>query len=445
MGFKPCVPTAEQQSAMEVARVGFMAASPFYAHFFYSTMREVPTLDVPTAATDGRHLWYNPAYLAGLKPGERVFVLAHEVDHAVCRDPQRATSYLRDGNVRGAPFDAKLINHVADYVRNAGLLEQGVGLMNPSWLFADDVTGEDLVEDVYVRKYVKPPPPKQGGGQPGDPPGDQPDGSDQPGDQPKPSTFSQSPKAPRGVSRDKVADAAGGAMDQLVAPSIDPVTGKEDALDEGEFKEAIARAYAAAKAQGTVPGNLKRKIETILDHQVDWREHVRMLLTGHMGMRSETWNKPNRRRLALNPVVIMPGKRGFGAELVVVAVDTSGSIFGVPKVLEAFWAEIGGVLADVRPKRVLLVECDARVHRVTEANNLDELSVAAGRGVLGGGGTSFEPVFDHLAAEGLVPDTLIYLTDLLGTFPAHAPDYPTVWCSFEPGAAPFGDTVSLKV
>jgi predicted metal-dependent peptidase len=426
MPYKPVLPTPEQKRAIEIARVGFMAACPFYAHFFYSECKEHYTLDIPTACTDGRNIWINPQYIATLKAPEAVFVFAHEVDHVICRDPQRMRTYDKAGQLPdGTPFDAEQFNKAADYVRNAGLLEQGVGLMNPAWLYANDVGGDDVVEEVYKRKYKKKPDGKGG------------------------STYGGAGKSPKGAKSDAAAAAQGGSFDQLLPPSVDPVTGREDLPDEAEFKEAIARAAAAAKAMGNLPANIARKIGEILEPQVDWTEQVRMIVTGHIGSRHETWNRPNRRRLALNPIIIMPGKRGYGADTVVVAVDTSGSIYANPKALEAFWSEVGGVLTDVRPKRVVLIECDAEVQRVTEASSLDELAIAKDQGVKGGGGTRFNPVFEYCEREQLAPDTLIYLTDMQGSFPDKKPSYPVVWCSILPPQehyrAPFGDEINIKL
>ena len=417
MAFTPVEMTPSQKQAMEVARVGFMAACPFFAHFFYSEMKEMATLDVPTAATDGRTIFYNPEYMEGLKPAERVFVLGHETDHVMCRDPQRAATYAREGNCRGTPFDMQQMNVSMDYVRNALLLETGVGLMNPSWCYADDVTGDALAEEVYARKYKK---------------------------QPKePSTYGSSSKAPKGAKRDKAADAAGGSFDQVLPPPVDPVTGKEDVPDDNQFKEAVARAAAAAKAMGKMPAQFQKRVDELLQPQVNWCEHVRTLVTGRIGARKETWDRPNRRRLALNPMLILPGRRGHGAELVVVALDTSGSIFCAPKALEAFFSEVGGILADVRPRRVILIECDACVGRVSEAATLDDLDYTRKAGVTGGGGTSFVPPFEYLAEHGLVPDCMVYLTDLEGSFPKK-PAYPVVWCTIKDHPVPFGDKVVIK-
>lgn len=435
---KPCVPTAEQERALQVARVGFMSACPFYAHLFFSEMQEVLTLDLPTAATDGRHVFINPAYIATLKPPETVFVYAHEVRHFVNRHSQRMKAYSLAGEVRGTPFDQEQFNIAADYVINAGLMEDGVGLCNPSWLYDPDTTGEDLVEDVYARIFKRKPPGGGKGKGPGQGQGNQGAPVPSPG-----KTYGGSGKAPRGAKPDPTAAAQGGGFDSLLPPPVDPVTGKEDVLDEPSFKEAVARAASAAKAMGKFPDSLKRLVDEILEPQVSWQEHVRMLLTGHMGARHETWNRPNRRRLVLNPLVIMPGRRGYGAETVAVAIDTSGSIGD--KELAAFFAEVGGVLADIRPRRVVVIFCDAKVQRVDEVSTLDELNDVRVRGAPGGGGTSFIPVFEHIAEHDLRPETLIYVTDLYGRFPNEAPAYPVVWCATTDLEVPFGEVVRIEV
>ena len=228
-------------------------------------------------------------------------------------------------------------------------------------------------------------------------------------------------------------------------PSVGRLAGTAARTGATAVKKAAApaKAAAAAKAMGKMPAQFQKRVDELLQPQVDWREHVRTLVTGRIGARKETWDRPNRRRLALNPMLILPGRRGHGAELVVVALDTSGSIFCAPKALEAFFSEVGGILADVRPRRVILIECDARVGRVSEAATLDDLDYTRKAGVTGGGGTSFVPPFEYLAEHGLVPDCMVYLTDLEGTFPKK-PAYPVVWCTIKDHPVPFGDKVVIK-
>ncbi len=416
--------TAEQKHVLDVTQVGLMSSCPFYAYYYYSEMKEVATTEVETLATDGRHIFWNPEYLTSLKPQQRVFAFAHEISHVVARHPQRMKAYDRAGAVRSTPYDKDQFNQALDYVVNADLIESGVGVCNPSWLFDPKIVGSDLGEDVYEKIFKKKPPGAGGGSSP-------------PG-----STYGKA-KGLKGVKGDATADGRGGSFDQLLPPPVDPVTGAEDVPSEPEFKEAIARAAAAAKAMGKLPASVQRMVDDILQPKIDWREHVRALMTGHMGARRETWNRPNRRRLVLNPMIITPGRRGYGAETVACVIDNSGSIG--EKELSAFFAEVGGVLADVRPRRVVLIWCDAAVQKVDSASSLDELQDLRVKGSPGGGGTSFIPPFEYLAKEGIVPETLIYITDMYGTFPDKAPAYPVIWCASTDHKAPWGDTVRITV
>ena len=431
--YKEVALTAEQKYRTEVVRIGFMSSCPFFAHFFYSECKEYFTTDVPTAATDGRRIFINPEYLMTLKPMEGVFVYAHEMYHVVSRHPQRMKHYLETGKLGDLPFEMGEANIMADYVINADLVETGVGMMNASWLWAGDVSGQELWEDVYKRKYTpKPPGTGRGGG-----------GSGKGG-----TTWSNSGKSNKGARTDPAADAQGGAFDTVLPPTIDDETGREDVPTEAEFKEAVARAAEAAKAVGKLPAGMKRLIEDVLEPQVDWREHIRMLMTGKLGAKAETWAKPNRRYAAFGaltrtPFPIMPGRRGYGADTVAVAVDTSGSI-GKHE-LDAFMAEVSGVLADVKPRRIIVIGCDARVSQVDELANSDDLQALRVRGIKGGGGTRFEPPFEYLAEHDIKPESMIYLTDMLGSFPSEPPAYPVIWAATTDHKAPFGDVVRIKV
>jgi len=107
---------------------------------------------------------------------------------------------------------------------------------------------------------------------------------------------------------------------------------------------------------------------------------------------------------------------------VVVGIDTSGSIGQTE--LDRFFAELRGILENVKPKRVHVVWCDAQVHKVDVVEEVEDMG---GLKPHGGGGTDFRPVFDWIEKEGLEPDALVYLTDGLGAFPTHAPKYPVLW------------------
>ena len=249
-------------------------------------------------------------------------------------------------------------------------------------------------------------------------------------------------KTLKGAKSDAQADENMGRFDEVFEPQVDPVSGEEDLADENEFKEAVARAAAVAKARGKMPASMQRLVDELLTPQVDWRDHIRLLMTGKIGARGENWKRPNRRRLALNPIVVLPGRRGYGCELVVVGVDTSGSI-GEHE-LAVFLSEVSGILSDVKPHKIIVIGCDAAVSQVDEVSSLDEFEGLREKGIKGGGGTCFEPVFDYIEEHDLKPETVVYLTDLMGSFPDEAPAYPVVWAATTNLTPPWGDVVRIK-
>lgn len=432
--------TPEQDEMMVAARVAFYKACPFFCSFYYDQLQEYPTLGVPTAATDGRRVFINPEYVFKLRIQEIVFVIAHETYHAVWRHVIRMKYYMREKFIESLPFDPEFFNTCADYVINADLLDLKIGQMNPNWLHHPEVNGSDLVEEVYVKLWVAPPPPPPGGGGQceGEGEGEGGSGGGSTGTNPnlpKPSVYGKGSRPDH--------DAKDGRFDELLEPFRDPVSGKEDISDEVVFKEAVARAEQAAKAVGNMPGSLQRLVDQILEPQVDWKEHVRMLITGKVGNRRETWLRPNRRRLVLNPIVIMPGKQGHGCELVAVWIDNSGSVG--KNEYNAFFSEVGGIMNDVRPKRMFVGWCDAKVQRTAWVESLDEVFDRFYEPTPGGGGTSFIPPFAYMIEHEINPETLVYLTDMMGPFPRQAPDYPVVWCASTAHVGPWGETVRIRV
>jgi predicted metal-dependent peptidase len=441
--------TSEQKRKLEIAQIGLMVDCPFYADIFANIGKGyVITREVNTLATDGRHVIINPDYFDSLSKPEQVFVLAHEIDHIVGRHPTRFRNYRLAGTIKGKPVDLHFANVCADYVINANLVATGIGSCKPDWLLHPSVKGDELWEDVYERLWQDGPPPPVGGqpcpeGQPGGGPSEKPPEVAGPtsGHVTKRAKDNNSGRKQYGKP-DPKADANDGAFDEVLDPATDPVTGDVDLPDENEFREAVARAASVAKAVGKLPGNLQRMVDEILAPQVNWRDQIRLTMTGLIGSRGESWRRPNRRRLALNPIVMLPGRNGYGCETVVVAVDTSGSVTEAE--LAAYMGEVGGILADVKPRRIIVIGCDARVTQVDEVRSLDEFDGVRAKGIKGGGGTSFRPVFEYVEQEELRPEALIYCTDLQGAFPEE-PAYPVVWCATTNDPVPFGDVVRLTV
>src|SRR5882724_4594049 len=235
----------------------------------------------------------------------------------------------------------------------------------------------------------------------------------------------------------------GNSFDKHLPPGCsmgkDPVTASAE-RNQAAWDTEVASAIAVAKAMGKLPQQLNRALSSVLEPKVDWREQIQALFARKIGSGTFDWRRPDRRLITRD--IYAPGRSGFGAGTVVVGIDTSGSIGS--KELDMFMAEMAGILEDVRPKRLVIMWCDAKVHRVDEAEEASDLITIRAKGAPGGGGTNFIPVFDRIEEEGLAPEALVYLTDGMGSFPTKAPAYPVNWGNISPSSKyPFGDDVDI--
>jgi predicted metal-dependent peptidase len=210
----------------------------------------------------------------------------------------------------------------------------------------------------------------------------------------------------------------------------------ETRRSEAEWKVAVIQAQEVARQRGTLPGGIARIVEQIRSPQVNWRDVLREFIAQH-ARNDYTWSRPNRR--FIHAGLYLPGLRSEELGLVVLAVDTSGSI-GAEE-LNRFAAEAQGIL-DAYDCTLIVVYHDSRVQRV------DTWRVSDGPLTLhpvGGGGTDHRPVFEHIQREGLEPTCLICLTDLESSFPSSLPAYPVLWAVIGANRQPpFGTVVTLS-
>lgn len=137
----------------------------------------------------------------------------------------------------------------------------------------------------------------------------------------------------------------------------------------------------------------------------------------------------------------LPGSIADSVSCIGVAVDTSGSIYGAPKVLEAFRDEIQGMLDSGRVERVHIVHCDQSVQGVQDFAAGDVVDLRP----LGGGGTAFSPAFRHFAEQAPDVAAIVYLTDLECCDFGSEPDVPVLWAAwgrYRP-ALPFGRLIPV--
>jgi predicted metal-dependent peptidase len=408
---KRCAITPQQARLWTETRVAFLYSCPAFAHILYSLMTHGEdsaywTEEVPIAATDDLNLFLNPERFFKYNLQERVFVVAHEVSHAIFNHCGLLHLWRKRNEIGYAdgtklPFDQDTMNRALDYFINAMLIDSQVGKFNADWLHDPKYTTAMSPLDIYRDLFEN-------------------------GDKGKGQGFDIHLQPGTGQGQD-------------------PTQAQQDrqALDN-TWKTEVASAIASAKAQGKLPAGLARHFTEVLEPQVAWQEHIRGLFARKVGSGSSTWRTPNRRLIARDPdAIYAPGSSGHATDTVVVAIDTSGSVND--KTIAMFLAELSGIVDEVSPKRTVVMWCDAEVGRVDEVEDAADIEQLRRKDPPGGAGTSFVPVFEEVQKLGLEPDALVYLTDGYGTFPEKPAPYPVFWGSIalEEKGYPWGDVVMI--
>jgi predicted metal-dependent peptidase len=364
-------------------------------------------------ATDGVSIFYNPEFVESLNAAELAGVLAHEVMHPALQH------HTRRGDRNHARW-----NMACDYAINPMLID--AGLVLPKDVLLDrrfsGMSAEriyNLIEEEKNQDPTNGTPQSQNepaGVAPPDEKAQNSDDADAEGDPTAPST-------------------PGGVGQVLDAPEPGDGGGKTLGEQAREWQIAVEQAESVAKLAGKMPVGAIRTLESAQAARVDWRELLRRAWSETIPA-DYSWMRPNRRHVWAG--LYLPGITSEGVGEIAIAVDCSGSVSA--RQLGLFEAEIRSILAEQRARLVHVLYFDAAVQKVETFQAGESISLIA----VGGGGTDFQPCFDWLADQGIVPQTLVFLTDLCGTFPNDVPAYPVIWASTEARSAPFGQVVSME-
>jgi predicted metal-dependent peptidase len=202
-----------------------------------------------------------------------------------------------------------------------------------------------------------------------------------------------------------------------------------------KWKIAVEQAENIAKLAGKSPAGMTRSLEQSEAAGVDWRELFRRAWSETIPS-NYSWMTPNRRHIWAG--LYLPGVTSEGAGEIAIAVDCSGSVNA--RQLGLFEGEIRSILEGQRPSRVHVLYFDTEVHKAEVYQAGQPIALTP----VGGGGTNFAPCFRWLDERGIVPQTLVFLTDLCGTFPTENPAYPVLWASTESRRAPFGQVIPME-
>ena len=359
----------EVREKLITARVGLLLRASFFGNL--ATRLKLVNADewCGTAATDGRHFYYNSRFIDLLKPKEIEFLFGHEVLQCV---------YDHFG--RRGDRDPMLFNVANDYAVNGDLKKHRVGefITSVPCLYDakyEGMSSEEIYDDLYenaekinlsdlIDKLLDDHLDGEGDSD-GDEDGDEKDGR---GKKPKLSA----------EERQKIRD---------------------------EIKEAVMAAAAASDGAGNLPAGVRRLIQDMTAPKMNWRELLRMQLESTI--KSDfTWMRASRRGWHMDAV--MPGMKNDELIDIAIGIDASGSIDN--QMLRDFLSETQGIMDQFQSYKIHIFTFDTGVYNPAQYNS-DNLDAICDYEVKGGGGTDFDAIFNYLKEEQIEPKRLVVFTD----------------------------------
>jgi predicted metal-dependent peptidase len=395
-------------------------------------LRLVECWAIPTMATDGRHIFYNPLFVMSTLDVHLIGDMAHEALHCLYRH------HLRMGS-----RELKRWNIACDYVINYDLRRAGFKLQD--WVLYDVQYAGCSSEEVYNLMPKDPPTPNPQQGQEqgrgngsgnGKGQGKGKEQGQQPGQQPPQGGSGGSGPAMPSYAPDP------GQQGGVVPASV--VWDQATIEQETQRWETIAKQAAAiAKAHnaGSMPGFLEGLLKDLDKPRVSWQQ----VLTNFVDTVSNdefTFNRPNRRFISKG--MKLPTLHSDKLRRILAVVDTSGSTLGEP--LKRYASEVSSFLDLGLADYITVIYADTKVHRIEDFERGDEIVLDP----KGGGGTNFRDVMNKVK-EYDDASVILFFTDLFTLDFGDEPDCPLMWvCYGDPREyaqykinIPFGETIFI--
>lgn len=352
------------------AIVWLLLKQPFYGILLVRMDIEEGEKWCKTAATDGRKIYYNREFIKSLSPEEIIFLMAHELYHCI---------FSHFGNKGGR--DGDLMNMAADYLINYTLVDNNIGKMPRNGLydrrFTDSMSSYEIYEILKKNSVeIKMPLDQHLEISDGDP------------------------------DSDDIFNSDDGISIQVTDPNKPPTISKKNLDDiNTSLKSAIIQISSTLNA-GKIPAGIKRMISDWLDPVIDWRilldAHVRSMFKSDF-----SFMQPNRRNHSSG--VIFPGHNIVMKTELDIFLDASGSIDD--EMIKEMLSEVRGITESFSDFTINVYSFDTEVYKGNSftPENIHEIDDFTS--IKGGGGTSFECIFDYLIDQNRIPNRLVIFTD----------------------------------
>ena len=358
-----------------VARVGLLLRHPFFGNM--ATRLRILAADewLPTAAVDGRNLYFNTQFFNAMDNKEIEFVVAHEILHMVF-----------DHLGRREERNPMLYNIAADYIVNNTLVRDRIGAKPKIVDCFQDFkyegwTSEEVYEELFKEaekngeEFLK-----QLGEMLDEHLDSEGDGDGEAGEEEKDGNGNSVSKKPAKYSKEELKKI------------------------KDEIKENVLSSAQAAGA-GNTPAGVQRMIKELTEPKMNWRELLRQQIQSTI--RSDyTFARPSRK--GWHTGAILPGMNFAETIDICIALDMSGSIGNTQA--EDFLGEVKGIMDEYKDYKIKIWCFD------TEVYGEDDFTADDGRDLTdyeihGGGGTDFMANWRYMRENDIQPKKFLMFTD----------------------------------
>jgi predicted metal-dependent peptidase len=400
---KPLPEQSVIEDKLTTARIALLIKQPFFGSMA-TRLKLVRDDSMPTAATDGRHFFYNLSFISDLTVRETEFLFGHEVLHNVFEHhirrhfPDSVDIANEDGTVSQKCRHHLLWNIACDYAVNEILVDSRIG----------DRIENTLYDEKYKRMCAE-------------------------------EIYEDLKKNSKKIDINALAD-------MLLDEHLGDLESKGNKLTEEE-KQAIRNEIResllnSAQTAGNVPQGVDRLIKSLTAPTLSWKELLRMDIQSTI-KHDYTFYNPSKKGMQYG--VVLPGMKRDEALDVCIAIDTSGSID--EKTLNVFLSEIMGIMEQYDDYQIRIWSFDAEVHN-EQIFRSDEGTDITSYVPAGGGGTLFEANWDHMKKNDIEPKVFIMFTDMCpggGWGDSEYCDH-VIFVGYQSGGrqAPFGTTITMS-
>ena len=340
-----------------VARIGLLLRHPFFGNMATRLIIKDGSDWCKTAATDGRHLFYNREFFENKTPKEIEFIVGHEILHNVFDHIKRT-----EGR------NPQIWNAAIDYTVNGQLVRDHIGdppkgiqiYHNPKHY---NKSAEQIYDEIYEDED------------------------------------------------EKSLMALGQLLDEHIDWEGDPNgTGRPQYTKEelkkirDEIREATISAAQAAGA-GNTPAEIQRMIKELTEPKMNWRQILRQQIQSTI--RSDyTWARPSRK--GWHTGAILPGMNFDETIDLCISIDMSGSISNAQA--QDFLSEVKGIMDEYKDYKIKIWCFDTKVYNEQdfEGQSGDDISEYIPEG---GGGTDFDANWNYMKFNDINPKKFIMFTD----------------------------------